>query len=101
MQKFTHKLKFENIQGESFSVGTSTLTPFSRRLSLGWPESVRADKGFVLIFQQPAAIIVEKDGHVVKIPVRDYQRIIVLTLLLVTVVGVFIITHIGNKEKNQ
>ncbi|MBW6467398.1 MAG: hypothetical protein K0B06_12900 [Brevefilum sp.] len=94
-------LKLEIIQGESFRAGTSTLTPSSRRLSLGWPESVRANKGFALIFQQPAAIIVEKDGHIVKIPIRDYQRIILLSLLLLTVVGIIVIIHFGNQEKNQ
>jgi hypothetical protein len=101
MMKNNHTPKVQRVQGESVNVGRTTITPFSRRLSLEWPELFRAGKGFVLIFQQPAAIVVEKDGHVVKIPVRDYQRIILFTLLLFTVVGVFIITQIGKKEKNQ
>lgn len=94
-------LKLQSVQGESVTVGKTTVTPVTRRLSLGWPESVRADKGFALIFQQPAAVIVERDGQVVKIPIRDDQKIIIFTLLLLTVVGVFIINRIGNKEKTQ
>jgi hypothetical protein len=86
MQIFTHKLKFKNIQGESFSVGTSTLTPFSSRLSLGSPEAVRQNQGFAFLFQQPTVIIIEENGRAYRFPIRDYHKNIMISLWLITVV---------------
>ena len=90
MQSITHWVKFENIKGQSFNVGTATLTPFSRRLRLGSLEAVRLNKGFTLLFHQPTAFLVEENGRKYRIPIRDYQQIIMITLWLFTAVCVVI-----------
>jgi hypothetical protein len=107
MQLITHRVKFENIQGQSFSVGTVTLTPFSRRLRLGSLEAVRPNKGFTFLFQQPTAFLVEENGRKYRIPIRDYQQIIMIALWLVTAVCMVISLCVSRtqsvlrKEKNQ
>jgi hypothetical protein len=90
MQSITHRVKFENVQGQSFNVGTATLTPFSRRLRLGSLEAVRPNKGFTLLFHQPTAIVVEDNGRKYRVSIRDYQKIIMITLWLFTAVCVVI-----------
>lgn len=93
--------RLQTIQGETLKVGKTSVTPLSRRLSLGLPGWVTANKGFVLICQHPNSVKIEKDGRLYEVPIRDYQKIIILTLLLIIAVCAFVTHRIGHKENNQ
>ena len=91
----------QTIQGESISVGTTMITPFSRQICFGLPERLTTSKGFAIVFQQPATINVEEAGQTINIRIYDWQKIIILTLLLITAVSVLITHFFGIKEKSQ
>lgn len=81
-----HRLRLDFIQAKPISVDTSMVKLISRRLRLGSPEAVRQNQGFVFLFQQPTWIIIEENGRAYRIPIRDYQKIIMITLWLITAV---------------
>jgi hypothetical protein len=85
----------QTIQGESISVGTTIITPFSRRISFGLPEGLTKNKGFAVVFQQPATISVEEAGQTVNIRICDWHKIIIVTLWLITAASVIITHHFG------
>jgi hypothetical protein len=91
-------INLQTIQGESIGVGTTIITPYSRRISFGLPEGLTTSKGFAIVFQQPATVSVEEAGQTVNIRIRDWHKIIILTLLLITAASVIITHHIGLKE---
>jgi hypothetical protein len=91
MQKIAHRLKLDIIQDEPISLGTSTVKLISHRLSLGSPEAVHQYQGFAFLFQQPTGIIIEENGRASHIPIRDYHKIIMTLLWLVTAVCALII----------
>ena len=88
----------QTIQGESIRVGTTIITPFSRRLCFGLPEWLTTSKGFTVVLQQPVTVSIEEAGKTVNIRIRDWHKIIILTLLLITAASVIITHHIGLKE---
>jgi hypothetical protein len=93
--------RLQRVQGETLQVGKSTVTPISRRLSLGLPDWLTASKGFTFIYQQPASVRIEQDGQVSELPIRDYQTIIIASMLIGAIVFVFIGHCVGLKEKIQ
>ena len=93
--------KLEKLQGEPIQAGNARVTPFSRRLSLGWPVWLSASKGFAFIYQKPAAVRIEQDGKVSEIPVRDYQNMIIVFFMLISVVFVTIALFSSRKEKTD
>jgi hypothetical protein len=93
------KFQFQHVQGESCQAGNTTVTPFTRRFTFGLPEWITAKKGLIFIFQQPSRLKVERDGRVIDVPVRDYEGIIVISLLVITAVIMIITKFMGNKEK--
>ena len=93
--------RLQRLQGESFLLADIMVTSFSHRLSLGLPEWLTSSKGFALIYQLPARVRIEKDGQVSEVPVRDFQSIIIYSLLLIAAVFVLIAHCTGHKEKNQ
>jgi len=93
------KFQLQQVQGESYPAGHATVTPFTRRFTWGLPGWVTAKHGWVVIFQQPSRLKVERDGRVMDVPVLDYEGIIVISLLLITAVIMIITKFMGNKEK--
>ena len=97
-----HPLSLERIPGKPVHTGGITVTPVSRRLTLGLPVPVSARKGFVFIWQQPAAIRIEKGGRVEEVPILDVQGIIIAAMLMVGIgLVAFARCTVGKKERNQ
>lgn len=84
--------------GKAFTSGSTRVTPISRRWRVGWPGERNARKGFFLIHLQPVQVQVETGEHTYTLPIRDYQRMIMLPLLLITLVSMFIILCHKPKE---
>ena len=95
------KFRLHRVQGETLQVGTTKVTPVSRRLSLGLPDWLTTNKGFTFIYQLPVSVRIERDGQLSEVPVRDYQTIIIATMLLGAAVLVFIGYSVGRKEKTN
>jgi hypothetical protein len=91
-------INLQTIQGESISVGTTMITPFSRRLCFGLPEWLSTSKGFAVVIQQPVKVRVEEAGQTVNIRICDWHKIIILTLLLITAASLIITHHVGLQE---
>ena len=93
-----HSLRLDIIHDEPISVGTSTVKPISRRLSLGSPEAVHQNQGFAFLFLQPTGINIEENGREYRIHIRDYHKIIMISLWLVTAVCVLITLCLGRSR---
>lgn len=91
--------RLEKLQGEPIQAGNVTVTPFSRQLSLGLPAGFAARRGLAFIYQQPAGVRIERDGQVSKVPIYDVQRMMIASMLLITLVCV-IFTHFNAHQEN-
>lgn len=74
------------LQGETITQGSISVTPISRRWSLGLPTWCSQQKDHTFIIQQPAAVIVQQGERTQTIPIYDLQQIILLTLFGLTLV---------------
>lgn len=95
----TGLLQRQWLQGETITHGSITVTPISRRVSLGLPGWLRKDQGLVLICQRPAALIVKRGESTRTIPIHDLQQIILFTMFGLTALCLFILTRPKQKEK--
>ncbi len=84
-------------------MGDATVTPISRCFSLGLPGwlSANQSKGFTFIYQQPAALRIERDGQISEVPIRDFQNIARLSSWLAILVGILILARKFHKEKTN
>jgi hypothetical protein len=89
--KQTSLLQRDWIRGESVTRGSITVTPVSRRISLGLPGWIRQEKGLVFFFQRPAALILKRGDSTETIPIHDVQQIIFFIMIAVTTLWLYII----------
>jgi hypothetical protein len=68
-------IKWQTVSGEAVTVGDVTIVPQSRALTLRW------GRYGGLVWNRPAAILVERGDQTKRIPVVDYTRVVQLGLL--------------------
>ena len=91
--KWSALVEREWIRGEVLTSGSITVTPVSRRVSLGLPSWMRPDQGWVFICQRPAALIVKRGESTQTIRIHDVQQIIILTLFALTALCLYILSR--------
>ncbi len=101
MEKQGHILKLQMVRGTPHIIGDRLLTPISQRISLGLPNWLSPDEGFVLINQKPKALIIEKDGHAQERPIYDIQSLIIIGLWIFTAFAIIMISRNRPKENHQ
>ena len=84
-------LQRHRLQGESITRGSVSVTPVSRRISLGLPGWLGKDKGQVLICQRPAAVIVKRADRTHTIPIYDLTHIILVSMFGLTAVVLYVL----------
>jgi hypothetical protein len=99
MNKKRSLVKLSTLTGKSITMGSTTVTPISRRISLGFPQWVNPDNGFVMIHQRPTALIVKNGQKEQVIRILDVQFLI-LTLIVLS--GIFsLLIFRSKKEQND
>lgn len=66
--------KWQTISGDKVTVGDVTVTPQSQALTIRWPNGG-------LVWNRPAAVLVERGEQTERIPIVDVTRIAQLGLL--------------------
>lgn len=87
----TGLLQRQWLRGETITHGSISVTPVSRRVSLGLPGWLHQDKGLVFIRQQPAKLIVKHGDRTQTIPIHDLQQIILFTMFGLTALCLYIL----------
>ncbi len=93
----TGLLQHHRMQGDSITCGSVSVTPISRRISLGLPGWLGKDKGQVFIFQQPAAVIVKRADRTQTIPIYDLTHIILVSMFGLTAVVLYVLMRANRR----
>jgi len=88
--------QWQTTSGNPVTVGAVTVTPQSQALT------IRRSFGG-LVWNRPSAVLVERDGHVERLPIRDVTRVVQLALLGFSVVFLIVawITSTRQQEVEQ
>lgn len=89
----TGLLQRQWLRGETITHGSISVTPVSRRVSLGLPGWLHKDKGLVFIRQQPAMLIVKRGEKSQTIPIHDRQQIILFTMFGLTALCLYFLVR--------
>ena len=87
-------VQLQTTSGAALTIGDTTLTPQSQALVVRLPFG-----GFV--YNRPAAIIVERDGHVTRIPIVDMTRLAQVGLLGLTFAFSIIIAAFAARRRSH
>jgi hypothetical protein len=87
--------------GESFTIGSTTLTPIVQRISLGLPQWITPAKGFVFFNQQPIALRVKNIQETYMIRIIDVEKMILTLMVLTSILSLSMLFWGMHKEKNQ
>jgi hypothetical protein len=87
---------WQTVTGEPFEKDGTVITPLTQVLAVQLPLG-RAGGG--LVWNRPAALLVERDGEVERIPILDVTRIIQVGLLLGVLVAGLLTRR--NRQRNQ
>jgi len=93
----TGLLQRQLLRGETITRGSISVTPISRRISLGLPGWLQKDQGRVLIYQRPAALIVKRGGSTQTIPIHDITQIIMVTMFSLTALCLYLLMRSNSK----
>ncbi|MDH4137568.1 MAG: hypothetical protein OEW09_12775 [Anaerolineae bacterium] len=74
MKRPKDMFKWQTISGDKVTVGDVTVTPQSQALTIRWPNGG-------LVWNRPAAVLVERGEQTERIPIVDVTRIAQLGLL--------------------
>ena len=66
----TQRFQRQTISGEQIKVGDTIVTPQAQSVTLRWPYGG-------LLWNRPAAVLVEQDDQTTRIPIIDVTRILV------------------------
>jgi hypothetical protein len=101
MNKKRKLVNLRTLHGKSITIGSTTITPISRRVSLGLPQWVNPDKGLVFVHQRPTALIVNNDHKEQVVRVFDVQFLILTLIFLFGLLCNFILSSSKIKEQND
>jgi hypothetical protein len=73
--KLNEIIKWQTVSGEAVTVGDVTVVPQSQALTLRW------GRHGGLVWNRPAAILVERGGQTERIPIVDFTRAVQFGLL--------------------
>ena len=68
MARFREMCRMQVVAGAPVTIGEMTITPQAHVLALRWP-------GGGWVWNRPHAILVEREGHVQRVPIVDVTRI--------------------------
>ena len=84
----------QTISGDQTIVGDTIVTPQSQSVTLRWPYGG-------LIWNRPAAVLVEQDDHTTRIPVIDVTRILVWGLLGLGLFFAIVTALLSNQQRRN
>ncbi len=97
MERFKEMFRWQTISGDKVTVGDVTVTPQSQALTIRWPNGG-------LVWNRPAAVLVERGEQTERIPIVDVTRIAQLGLLglsLVFTMMAIVLSIRRRRERNE
>jgi hypothetical protein len=73
-------IEWQTQSGEPIRINEITITPVAQALTIRWP-------GGGLVWNRPAALLIERAGQVERRPLYDWTRLLQVSLLLFGLVG--------------
>jgi len=84
----------QTISGDQTKIGDTIVTPQAQSVTLRWPYGG-------LIWNRPAAVLVERDNHTTRLPVIDVTRILVWGLLGLGLFFAIVTALLSNQQRRK
>lgn len=87
-------LQQQTISGNKSKIGNKVVTPQSQSITLRWPYGG-------LVWNRPAAVLVEQDNQTTRIPIIDITRILVWGLLGLGLFFAIVTALLSNQQRRK
>ncbi len=106
-------LQWEMRAGSPVRVGNTVVTPVSRALAIsfprrGWRGGPRSQEGWAawsfgggVVWNRPVAVLVEREGQVERIPIRDTTRLMHLALLVTALLLAAVLASARGRQEKE
>ena len=90
----TQWLQRQTISGDQIKIGDKVVTPQSQSITLRWPYGG-------LVWNRPAAVLVEQDNQTTRIPIVDITRILVWGFLGFGLFFTMVTALLSNQQRRK